>query len=147
MYIQLKFQYVYFVSTNAIKQNFQTLYFELAHNKFSFVFYFKLNHHTLLFCILCLKINTITITIINFPCIINLHITKKGSSKTIFFLTSNTPKYCCKVVFLFPCFLVITVLFLTPVFYTVLINPGLNVKLYFFKKLCYDSRTVQCCKY
>ena len=63
MYIQLKFQYVYFVSTKTIKQNYQTLYFELAHNKGSFVFYFKLNHHTLLFCILCLKINTITITI------------------------------------------------------------------------------------
>ena len=43
------------------KQNYQTLYFQLAHNKFSFVFYFKLNHHALLFCILCLKINTITI--------------------------------------------------------------------------------------
>ena len=40
------------------KQNYQTLHFQLAHNKFSFVFYFKLNHHTLLFCILCLKINT-----------------------------------------------------------------------------------------
>ena len=63
MYIQLRFQYVYFVSTKTIKQNYQTLYFELAHNKVSFVFYFKLNHHTLLFCILCLKINTITITI------------------------------------------------------------------------------------
>jgi len=62
MYIQLRFQYVYFVSTKTIKQNYQTLYFELAHNKFSFVFYFKLNHHALLFCILCLKINTITIS-------------------------------------------------------------------------------------
>ena len=61
MYIQLRFQYVYFVSTKTIKQNYQTLYFELTHNKVSFVFYFKLNHHTLLFCILCLKINTITI--------------------------------------------------------------------------------------
>ena len=40
---------------------YETFYFQLAHNKFSFVFYFKLNHHTLLFCILCLKINTITI--------------------------------------------------------------------------------------
>ena len=58
-----RFQYVYFVSTKTIKQNYQTLYFQLAHNEFSFVFYFKLNHHTLLFCILCLKINTITITI------------------------------------------------------------------------------------
>ena len=28
------------------------------------MFYFKLNHHTLLFCILCLKINTLTITIL-----------------------------------------------------------------------------------
>jgi len=61
MYIQLRFQYVYFVSTKNIKQNYQTLNFELAHNKVSYVFYFKLNHHTLLFCILCLKINTITI--------------------------------------------------------------------------------------
>ena len=61
MYIQLRFQYVYFVSTKIIKQNYRTLYFELAHNKVSYVFYFKLNHHTLLFCILCLKINTITI--------------------------------------------------------------------------------------
>jgi len=46
---------------SSIKQNYQTLYFQLAHNKFSFVFYFRLNHHTLLFCILCLKKNTITI--------------------------------------------------------------------------------------
>ena len=30
----------------------------MAHIKFSFVFYFQLNHHKLLFCILCLKINT-----------------------------------------------------------------------------------------
>ena len=30
-------------------KNYQTLYFELAHNKVSYVFYFKLNHHTLLF--------------------------------------------------------------------------------------------------
>ena len=58
MYIWLRFQYAYFVSTKTIKQNYQTLYFQLAHNKFYFVFYFKLNHHTLLFCILCLKINT-----------------------------------------------------------------------------------------
>ena len=65
MNIQLRFQYVYFVSTKTIKQNYQTLYFELAHNKFSYVFYFKLNHHTLLFRILCLKINTITIKQIN----------------------------------------------------------------------------------
>ena len=36
MYIQLRFQYVYFVSTKTIKQNYQTLYFELAHNKFSY---------------------------------------------------------------------------------------------------------------
>ena len=28
---------------------------------FFLVFYFKLNHHTLLFCILCLKINTINV--------------------------------------------------------------------------------------
>ena len=52
MYIQFRFQYVYFVSTKKFKQNYQTLYFELAHNKVSFVYYFKLNHHTLLFCIL-----------------------------------------------------------------------------------------------
>ena len=65
MYIQLRFQYVYFVSTKTIKQNYQTLYFELAHNKVSYVSYFKLNHHELLFCILCLKINTITIKQIN----------------------------------------------------------------------------------
>jgi len=64
MYIQLRFQYVYFVSTKTIKQNYQTLYFELTHNKVSFVFNFKLNHHTLLFCILCLKINTITIKLL-----------------------------------------------------------------------------------
>ena len=63
MYIQLRFQYVYFVSTKTIKQNYQTLYFELAHNKVSFVLYFKLNHHTILFRILCLIINTITIYI------------------------------------------------------------------------------------
>ena len=63
MYILLRFQYVYFFSTKTIKQNYQTLYFQLAHNKFSFVLYFKLNHHTLLLCILCLKINTINITI------------------------------------------------------------------------------------
>ena len=43
------------------EQSYQTLYFQLAHNKFSFVFFFKLNNFTLLFCILCLKINTTTI--------------------------------------------------------------------------------------
>ena len=48
-------------SNKIIKHNFQ-----LAHNKFPFVFYFKLNHHTLLFCILCLKINTKEIKIIIF---------------------------------------------------------------------------------
>ena len=34
------------------EQSYQTLYFQLAHNKFSFVFFFKLNNYTLLFCIL-----------------------------------------------------------------------------------------------
>ena len=37
-YIQLRVQYVYFVSTKTIKQNYQTLYFKLAPNKVSFVF-------------------------------------------------------------------------------------------------------------
>jgi len=77
MYIQLSFQYVYFVSTKTIKQNYQTLYFELVHNKVSFVFYFKLNHHTLLFSILCLKINTITKTISLLPNVVDLRYFKQ----------------------------------------------------------------------
>ena len=36
MYIQLRFQYVYFVLKKTIKQNYQTLYSQLARNKFSF---------------------------------------------------------------------------------------------------------------
>ena len=61
MYSKLSFQYVYFFQQIRSKQNYQTLYIELAHNEGSFVFYFKLNHHAILFCILCLKINTIII--------------------------------------------------------------------------------------
>ena len=89
MYIQLSFQYVYFVSKNTIKQNYQTFYFELAHNKVSFVFYFKLNYHTLLFCILCLKINTITITI--FKYIWNLEKLQINKNEIIFWVLFEFP--------------------------------------------------------